>query len=161
MHLILRQIVLLMLTLSLGLFGATASANAAGSAGLVQMVICADAGAQTIWLDGEGNPADPAMTDCCNCDLCHAADPVLAPPRPFGWQACPPARAAILPAPKQAAPAVEMAAPLPRGPPQRIWIVAEGRIPAAPLPVARRVPASLEFGQVMHGQIVSDRRANS
>lgn len=161
MHLILRQIVFLLLAFSLGLFGATASATAAGSAGLMPMVICADAGARTIWLDGEGNPADPAPADCCNCDLCQAGDPVLAPPQPIGWHACPPAHPVFRPAPKRAVPAIDLAAPLPRGPPQMPWITAEGREAAAFVPVTRRVPASLEFGQVMHGHFVSDRRANT
>lgn len=158
---ILHQFLSVLLAISLGFFGVFSASSAAGSAALFPMVICADAGAETIWLDADGKPAEPEKSGCCNCDICHSAGPMILSAPVSGQLTVPFARLGDWPAPTITILSPQPAAPLPRGPPQMARITADGRKPAVSVPVARRIPVTLEFSQVQRGYFVTDRRANT
>jgi hypothetical protein len=76
-----RPLVALVTALALSLAGAFAMPVTAGS-GLMPMVICADEGARTIWLDAEGNPVPAPQHDCRTCPKCLSANIDGIAPRP-------------------------------------------------------------------------------
>ena len=112
MRLVLSHIGLALLCVCLSFYAVVATAGMQGTA----MVICADGGAETIYVDVNGTPIEPG-TDCCSCLDCNVpnfvgvlpalekATPVL--PRPV---------AIIVKASVTGNPSA-MVRPLPRGPP--------------------------------------------
>lgn len=71
MNTLLRILSCLILTVSLGLFGLQAGANTGRSAGVMTIVICASAGAESITIDANGNPVEQSP-ECCDCVSCNA-----------------------------------------------------------------------------------------
>lgn len=82
---------------------------------LTAMVICGDGGARTVFLDAQGNPAEPGS--CCDCLKCltFSADLPIVPPAGMSLRRIMAAGTAPDAAPPLAvAPCLH---PLPRGPP--------------------------------------------
>jgi len=75
----------LILTLALALVGAGA-APVAGSAGLTELVICAEDGPARILLDDQGRPA-PLSERCCTCIACAALHGYVPPAAPLATPA--------------------------------------------------------------------------
>jgi len=151
-----RPLLILLTVLALASYGSVAVAKGAG---VTQMVICGAAGAETIWLDAAGNPAE-APQDCCSCLDCLAFS-----------DACLPDIAKITlgyPAPGRLA-TVQMIqlrrthpcpAPMPRGPPSGQPVKASTHRVTAEPDLRRIAPMTLDVGQVTCGQSVAKRRAN-
>ena len=66
----------LLLCISVALFGAASNAGMVSDASGIEMVICADGGPKTITMDAEGNPVSPAPR-CCDCVTCNVPTPVF------------------------------------------------------------------------------------
>jgi hypothetical protein len=60
----------LLLCISVALFGAASNAGMVSDASGTEMVICADGGPKTITVDTDGNPVSPAPR-CCDCVTCN------------------------------------------------------------------------------------------
>lgn len=147
----------LFLSLALCVLGPGTSAYAMAANGPERMVICGETGTSAVWIDASGAASDTAP-DCRTCPDClSAADmPALLPPvhLPVALQKAPPGL--ILPV--SALPILPAhLRPDPRGPPV-LAPLANGPIDAV-RSVPAIAPASLEFGQVMRGQSMPDRRA--
>ena len=108
-----RHFLVLLILLSLAVYGAAAGKLAAG---VTEMVICGAEGAETIWLDRDGNLTE-APTPCCACLDCVTLtagtlpDPV-ALPQPLGRFTAAPLILTAGPVPHAHWPATR-----PRGPP--------------------------------------------
>lgn len=135
-------------------------ALAAGAAGMTPMVICGSNGAETVWLDATGTPAE-TPEDCSNCLDCIAFSDVFLPP--------PVAGAAIPLHPAIMAPIFFQETrtdccrlrPMPRAPPEG---GANGRPMCRDMTdsvLARVAPAVVENNQAQHGQSATGRRANT
>lgn len=83
-----RFLSILCLSFALALFGAFGVLACPDGGPVSAVVICGGAGAETIYLDAQGQPA-PAEGDCASCPVCltaaagplpqHSALPVFAP----------------------------------------------------------------------------------
>jgi hypothetical protein len=139
------HLVLLAVALALALVPAAVAARTVHGP-VTEMVICGDAGAQTIRLDAQGNPVEPGQCcDCLDCLVLVAGLPLSA--------ALPGADLRALPAPAVTDLSVlplplRHLRPAPRGPPLAS--------PASDsLSQARLSPAALELGQVPRGKAVA------
>lgn len=123
---LLSNIGLAVLCISLSLYAAAASAGMQQTA----MVICADGGTETIYMDASGAPMEPGQT-CCLCLDCNAP-PLLA----------------LLPAPETMAP------PLPRPALLRLLAVADPFVPSIARPMPRGPPLAQAVGNRMTRRMV-------
>lgn len=116
-----RPFLILLTVVALCLYGLVASAGRLSAGTAFEMVICAEDGPETIWLDAGGAPVEaPAKTPakCCDCHDCLAFAPAAVLTRAF-------AAPMRLPAPSRAAPPIRtiptttpaLTLPQSRGPP--------------------------------------------
>lgn len=126
MKAIARYLGLSVLCICVALFAVAQKADSRGTA----MVICADGGTETIYLDASGTPMEPGQT-CCPCLDCNAP-PLLA----------------LLPAPETMAP------PLPRPALLRLLAVADPFVPSIARPMPRGPPLSQAVGNWMTHRMV-------
>ncbi|WP_114350474.1 hypothetical protein [Paracoccus lutimaris] len=88
------------------------------SGAATMQVICGTEGVETILLNAQGDPVDPA--DRCDCPSCIGCASYSAPPPPVGtWLAAPPGsrRAETRPGIAQTCPQPGYTRPIARGPP--------------------------------------------
>lgn len=151
-----RPFLILLTVLALASYGSAALAKGAG---VTQMVICGSAGAETIWLDVSGNPAE-APQDCCSCLDCLTFSDVCLPDAARGALGYPvPDRLTTvqMTEPRRTFPCP---APMPRGPPSGQLVKASTHRVTAEPDLRRIAPMLLDVRQVTCGQSVAERRAN-
>ncbi len=150
-----RLVLGLIVALALALTGPGTVGAGQSAPGLLPMVICGTDGTQTLWIDAQGNPADPA-DHCPDCPICLIQVPAALPDMPVAAHDAADAANRLV-HPRHRAPAIGPARhdrPEARGPPP-----ASG--PMSPCPdigLSAVRPASLEFGQVIRGATMPDRR---
>lgn len=141
--LVLRAILCLVTVLSLALSGAALVARTVHGP-IIELVICGDAGAKTIYLDAQSNPIESGQ--CCDCPQCLTLAATSAVKR-----ADTAVSASLVPA-ESPAPftghlpdAARHARAMPRGPPADTSTASEMR------PQPGLLPTASEFGQVRRG----------
>lgn len=116
-----RPFLILLTVVALCLYGLVVSAGRLSAGTAFEMVICAEDGPETIWLDAGGTPVEaPAKTPakCCDCQDCLSFAPAAVLTRVF-------AAPMRLPVPSRAATSLRtmpiahpaLTLPLSRGPP--------------------------------------------
>ena len=130
-----RSLSTLLALLAFGLYGLTGPGNAAP--GLTAMVICGEAGAETLMLDAHGNPVKVPRT-CGDCPDCLSVPPLsLAGEGTFAAPKVPAVRI-VAPAPAPDASGRSVLCRQARGPP------AAASIPSAPASDPGRLGAPMQ-----------------
>lgn len=147
---VIRHLIALLALLAQTLTSAAALSAMPAGAGLTELVICGESGAEKIWLDANGAevpgaPVAPAAHDCLNCLICCGFDSTLGADgaQVEVWAVT----GAVPDGPAYAEPAVL----------SRPWLVARPRGPPCGKPLENILTFRLEFGQFWPGQAVALR----